>query len=593
MRETIDLTGAEQPDLLAEDAPVLSDDALAAPPPGGGGGFYLIGIIGGKDVGKSALVNALVGRNITAITSHGPGTESVVAYAHASQEAGLRALLEREVPGKYRIVTHDSPHLLRQVLLDLPDIDSHWETHLEVTRTMLRHMLFPVWVQSIEKYADRQPQDMLRRVAQGNAAANFVFCLNKVDQLDGGEGSRVKGQESGGDGAASSSEAREIAEDFGARIGKTLGLPGPARVFMISALRADRYDLPKVRELLSRQKSDEVVRQSKALAVRRQDQSLLTWLDGQRLGERAGRLARLQEEAEELVATRVGEPLLEGAIPRLLDDPANRLATGDEILRRRVARWPLVNLVHTLLAPLLAVWRSNVGPAGRTGLRGSDALVDAYLEGDGRPLSGRIQSAFAQLRQAHPAAAELYRNNHLWEDMPAEAAAAELRRTLAATVDRQRAAARDALAGRGGVIAPLFRWLLTIGALLWFPIVQPILSGFLNDATLEVNWFAPDWRRLLGLLVSVLSGEALLKNATFLIIWFTVIWLALRWGTQRRLSRLLARWRSADYPDPALNLTTQTLQWLRDLVAPIAQSRERTQSLAERADVLRKSGTAA
>ena len=77
------------------------------------------------------------------------------------------------MPGRYTIVTHDDPALLRQVLLDLPDIDSHWGDHLDVTRQMLRHMLFPIWVQSVEKYADRQPQQMLAKVAAGNAPGEF------------------------------------------------------------------------------------------------------------------------------------------------------------------------------------------------------------------------------------------------------------------------------------------------------------------------------------------------------------------------------------------------------------------------------------
>src|SRR5207302_1359608 len=122
-------------------------------------------------------------RNITQTTSHGPGTERVIAYAHQSQEPALKQLLEREVPGQYQIVAHELPSLRRQVLLDLPDIDSHFASHLQITRTMLRHMLYPVWVGSIEKYADRQPQQMLAKVAEGNAPRNFVFCLNKVDQL--------------------------------------------------------------------------------------------------------------------------------------------------------------------------------------------------------------------------------------------------------------------------------------------------------------------------------------------------------------------------------------------------------------------------
>src|SRR3954465_3537032 len=123
VRETMELTGAATPQLLEDDAPVLADEALGAreSAPADGGGLSLVGIIGGKDVGKSALVNALVGRPITAITSHGPGTETAIAYAHASQEAALRELLEREVPGQYRVVTHEVPHLAQQVLLDLPD----------------------------------------------------------------------------------------------------------------------------------------------------------------------------------------------------------------------------------------------------------------------------------------------------------------------------------------------------------------------------------------------------------------------------------------------------------------------------------------
>src|SRR5688572_9589461 len=218
VREAMELTGADSPEMLEDDAPVLTDEALGA----NVDGFYLIGLIGGKDVGKSALVNALAGRNVTAITSHGPGTETVVAYAHVSQEPALRELLEREVPGQFRIVTHDIGSLARQVLLDLPDIDSHWQSHPLVTRAMLRHMLYPVWMVSVDKYADRQPQDMLRKVAAGNAPENFVFVLNKLDQVDVGAGA-------------------EIRDDYARRLAATLGLREPPNVFLISAIHPNRY----------------------------------------------------------------------------------------------------------------------------------------------------------------------------------------------------------------------------------------------------------------------------------------------------------------------------------------------------------------
>jgi hypothetical protein len=283
VRETVELTGAEEPELLEDDAPVLADEALAATGgegDGDDGGFYLVGLIGGKEVGKSALVNALAGRSVTAITSHGPGTETAVAYAHASREPALRALLEREVPGQYRIVTHDIAALRNQVLVDLPDIDSHWQSHPVVTRAMLRHMLYPLWIVSVEKYADRQPQEMLRKVAAGNAPENFVFCLNKVDQAPGTP--------------ASSTRQRRSATITPTAWVKMLGLPHPPAVFMISAIHPEGYDLPRLRQMLSRQKSGRLGAGVEAAAVRRQDRTLLAWLDGQALPQRVERLARLR-----------------------------------------------------------------------------------------------------------------------------------------------------------------------------------------------------------------------------------------------------------------------------------------------------------
>src|SRR5687768_3288035 len=317
VRDVVEVTGAAGPDALADDAPVLRDSTVSD----NGDGFYLVGLIGGKEVGKSALVNALVGRQVTESTSYGPGTEAVVAYAHVSQAAVVEALLAREVPGKFRVVTHDNAALSRQVLLDLPDVDSHYADHVATTRRMLRHMLYPVWIQSVEKYADQQPQKLLAAVAAGNDPANFVFALNKIDQLVAAEG----------EGAVA-----ELRDDFAKRIARTLKLPQPPAVRMISALSPQQFDLPALREQLSREKSTQIVKKSFELAGRQRTRSLLAWLDEQRLPARAERLKRLQDEAEELTAARLGVPLVEAAIPRLLDDPAHRLAMIDAVMSRRV-----------------------------------------------------------------------------------------------------------------------------------------------------------------------------------------------------------------------------------------------------------------
>jgi hypothetical protein len=623
VHEVMEITRAEAPEVLAEDAPVLRAEAMGEPATDGDG-FYLIGLIGGKEVGKSALVNALAGREITERTGWGRGTEIVIAYAHQSQAEALRGLLEAEAAGRYRIVTHEVRDLRRQVLLDLPDIDSQYPEHIDLTRRMLRHMLFPVWIQSIEKYADQQPQKLLAAVAAGNDPGNFLFCLNKADQVAGAEDSAHRihgtGMESARSGAAegtvdvqrptssaqserSNPEARplnpeleEVREDFAGRLGRTLRLSEPPRVFVISALRRNAFDLPQLRELLGREKSGEVVRSSRELARRQRARSLLQWLEGLGLSQQAERLRRLEEDAAELVQQRIGVPLLEQVVPRLMDDPAHRLAMVDAVMQKRVSRWPIVNVLHVVLGPLVGAWRRSVG-ARETVVRGAEATVGQHLESPGRPLHETIRSTFAQLRQAHPLAAEVYSGG---EDSAAgdpdrrmvartsgpgwasaigsEHAEGELRRSLAACIERQRAVVVERIGSRGGVTGAPFRWLLTIGAVLWFPIVQPVLEAVMLGAPF----------RLAVLLVQVLGATYLLRSAAFLAIWFSFLWLVLKWDSHRRVARLMERWRTTDALDPTLALPAVVLEWLEGLLEPVRSRRERVEGVVERVDRVRE-----
>lgn len=608
VRETVEVTGASLPALLEKDAPILDRAAISG---GEVGGFYLVGLIGGKEVGKSALVNALAGEKVTVSTAYGPGTEMAIAYAHASQESAVGALLERIVPGKFRVVKHQVGELRGLVLLDLPDIDSHYRDHLQTTRAVLRHLLFPVWVGSVEKYADQQPMRLLAQVAAGNAPENFVFCLNKGDQLgegtEGREGTRgredagtegTEGKERRDEGKEgqrvesageislssqlstslpSSSALAELREDYAGRIGKTLGMVGAPRVFVISAIAPSRFDLPELRGMLMRAKAASVVKDSKELAVQRQERSLLGWLGTQELPLRARRLARLREEADELLSSRLGSALLERVAPRLAGDPSALLAIGDEVLEERVARWPIVNLVHTLFSPMLVMAR---GMTSRQAVapRSAESVVDACLRETDEPVSTLLQSAFGQLRRSQPVVGELYATNKLWESAPADAAAGELSRRLAQTLLNQRAAVRQRMVGRGAWLGAPVRWLLTIGAVLWFPFVQPILSEALATQKSISSLMAT------AMFVQVLGVDYLLKSTVFLFIWFVVLWLVLRWRTQRQVDRLVQRWAATDVADPSVNLSRQSMQWMEDLLAPIRSSEERLLSLAQRVE---------
>lgn len=538
--ETMELTGADAPAVLDANAPVLEVDSSHEQP------LYLVGLIGGKEVGKSSLVNALVGQTISEQSAHGPGTEEVIAYAHHTAAEELRELLERVAPGKYRIVPHNVGELSQQVLVDLPDIDSHWAQHVALTRKILRHLLYPLWIQSIEKYADIQPQKLLTQVAAGNDPANFVFCLNKADQLREGQAA-----------------AEELRADYAARLAKTLSLGAPPNVYLISAQQPQAMDLPALKAMLSNQKSTTIVHQSRQLAGTRQNRTLLRWLDAQQLSLRAAAAERLLQEAQELLAARVGVPLLEAQLPRLQNDAGYQLSIIEPVVQQRLSHWPLVNVVHTALLPLIALVQKNVS----NGTTAQQVRAPA------------VQAAFALLHQSQPAIGQLYRQRRLWEDLPADEAQSDLQTRLAETIERQAAQALDRVARPWALFAPL-RWLATIGAVIWFPIVQPILQAML----------APTWgglsKEFVLLAVQLLSAAYLLKSVGFLIIYFAVLWALLRWDTRRRVIRLLGAWAEVD-AEASLSLSAQAMEWLDDLLEPLRRHVETVGKLAEKLKAIR------
>jgi hypothetical protein len=414
----------------------------------------------------------------------------------------------------------------------------------------------------VEKYADIQPLNLLAKVAAGNDPGNFLFCLNKMDQV-------------------SAEEAGELREDFSGRIQRAVSLANRPRVFMISAKRQKEFDLPELVKLLSREKSADALAQSRELAARRRGRSLLDWLGRQDLPGRAAQLRRLDELASDILDQRVGVPLVEGIIPGMIDDPVYRMVMTDGVFARRVSRWPIVNVLHALLSPLRFVLRENAAAGSFFG--GEEGLIEAHLKIGGGSIATPVQSAFAQLNQSDPAVAGLYAGKKFWEPMEASMAEGRLRQSLVETVRAQRGVALRKLSGRNGIIAPVVRVVLTIGALLWFPLVQPLLEAMLSGQSV----FASS-REAAVVFVKIFSAAYLLESAVFLLIWYLVIWGLLRWSTRRRVDRLLGRWKSADDREDSLNLTTRALGWIGELLEPIQRRRERMEELAKRVGELRE-----
>ena len=548
VRDVCRADGVEPPRVLHGDSAALLPGVSAgdAPP-------YLIGVIGGKDVGKTSLVNAIAGTELSAPIGHGRGTDRVIAYAHGRAAPMVRELLTAEAPDAHRIETHRHDDLLRQVLVDLPDVDSRYAEHVALTRRMLRHMLFPVWVQSVEKYADAAPAKLLAAVAEGNDPANFVFVLNKADQIIDREGRPA---------------ADELAADYAERLRKLLNLDAPPRVHLVAANRPDDYDLPALRQTLTKQKSAQEVKQAKSLAERRRAASLIAWLRQQDLPGKAERAGRLRDEAAAQLAGEVAEPLLDDALPAMLADPAVRAHLAEPAVRRRVRRWPVVSLIDVALTPLIALVRQNLGQTGGV------ATPDAYLERTGRGVAGRVRSVFARLRQTDPEIGRLYEHQRLWTSTESDAAAGRLRQRLRAALDAQREQV-DARPGRGRLLAPL-RWLLTLGAAVWLAVLQPVAEVALraaNPADLT------EWREVAVIAVEVLSAQHLLAAAGFLGVYFAVLWALLRTWHQNRTLRRLAGGRDT-------GLSSAVVAWTDALLAPVQQRAQDAEQLSKRLDAL-------
>lgn len=564
VRDTAAVTGGDLPALLSGDAPTLAlADPDAAPP------FYLIGLIGGKDVGKSSLANAIAGVTLCAPSNTGEGTRDAIAYVHRDVEAEVRTLLSGIVPDRFDIVPHQHASLRSQVLIDLPDIDSKYQDHIDLTRRVLRHLLYPIFIQSVEKYADERPQRLLAQVAEGNDPANFLFCLNKIDQLVA-----RNGEES----------AATLAADYGRRIGNVLRMERPPRVFNISAWKPEQFDLPALRDTLSRDRASNDVRRARTLATGRRRATLLGWLESQRLEDRLARSDRLAAEARELAEQKLLVPIETRVLPRLRDEAMLRAEIVDSASRRRIARWPIVNVVDVILAPLAAALRRNV-----LGIGTSRQSVRTIIADMTPPLDASLRSVFADVRRRDPSIADAYGPMPPWEDAESEQRVAELTTRMADAVENRRRTIADRVGrGHGGATAPL-RWLLTFGAALWFPIIQPLAAVMLNP---DYTWTGWTWRTAWQL-VSLFGTVHLLQSAVFLIVYYIALWATLRYLTGRRVERLIERLDAGELDAAGTTITAEARSWVDEMFAPIDARSAEFRDLVDRVHAAKSNGRAA
>ena len=190
------------------------------------GTAFVMALAGGTGAGKSSLLNALAGREVSRPGPTRPVTAEPVAWVPADAAAELGPLL-RWV-GVDRVVGHHDPRFTDLCLLDLPDYDSVEAAHRATVDQVLPRVDAVCWVLDPEKYNDRVlHEDYLRPLA--HHADRAVFVVNRRDVI--GDARQV---------AALTADLRRTLEADGIS-----GRP----VFVVSADPPDGHDRGELEEL--------------------------------------------------------------------------------------------------------------------------------------------------------------------------------------------------------------------------------------------------------------------------------------------------------------------------------------------------------
>ena len=137
----------------------------------------VVAFFGGTGVGKSSLMNRLVGSPIARTGVERPTSRELTLYVHESIEL---ADLPPELPlDDVRIERHDDDARRSVAWIDAPDIDSTHEHNRECVTAWLPHIDLMVYVVSPERYRD----DIGWRVlGERRGRHGWLFVMNRWDE---------------------------------------------------------------------------------------------------------------------------------------------------------------------------------------------------------------------------------------------------------------------------------------------------------------------------------------------------------------------------------------------------------------------------